>query len=112
MPRPRTQVEKCSQPGCPNDAHSRGLCRCHYGRQWRGRPLTGPVIAQEAPSRFSTESLERQIADAKRAYALVVGFTGKLRWRHIIQELEQALNDVRRQAAAEENSRQSVASAS
>jgi hypothetical protein len=86
---------RCSIKGCPNDAHARGFCRCHYGRLWRGKPLCGAQARQEAPSSFNLQSLERQLADARRNHDLVIGLEGKMRWRHMIQELEQALSVAR-----------------
>jgi hypothetical protein len=87
----KPQVKRCSVHGCPNNAHSRGYCGRHYGRIWRGRPVDGPAYQQSAPSSFNLQSLERQLADARRSHDLVVGLEGKMRWRHRIQELEQIL---------------------
>lgn len=89
MRKPR--AVKCSVQGCQRDAHARGYCYCHYGRAWRGKSLDGPVCRQEAPSSFNVQSLERQLADARRNHDLVVGIEGKMRWRHTIQDLEQRL---------------------
>jgi len=89
----KPQVKKCSIHGCPNNAHSRGYCGRHYGRIWRGKPVSGPC-QQEAPSsNFNLQSLERQLADARRSHDLVVGLEGKMRWRRRIQELEQILSE-------------------
>jgi len=87
----KPQVKKCSIHGCPNNAHSRGYCGRHYGRIWRGRSVDGPSYQREAPSSFNLQSLERQLADARRSHDLVVGVEGKMRWRRKIQELEQIL---------------------
>jgi hypothetical protein len=88
----RAHVRRCSVQGCRSNAHALGYCRCHYGRIWRGKPLCGPACKQDAPPSFNLQSLERQLADARRNHDLVVGIEGKMRWRHTIQNLEQVLN--------------------
>jgi hypothetical protein len=41
--RPRKdQRPPCSVLGCNKISHARGLCMLHYGRMWRGQPLTEP----------------------------------------------------------------------
>jgi hypothetical protein len=103
---------RCSQPGCPDPVHAKGLCRKHYGRQWRGRPLEegNDVRAKRAVAGFNLESIERQLSEARHNYNIVVGFEGRKRWREKISELEKVIRDTK--ASQEEAPREMAAAAS
>ncbi len=38
----------CRVDGCDRKRSAKGLCAAHYGRAWRGRPLSGPIREKAA----------------------------------------------------------------
>ena len=84
----------CSVPGCQNGVHSRGLCRRHYGQQWRkGRVyLTEhdlgarkPVSADEEYAAVEIKACK--LARAKESYENAVGLAARLFWKAQLKEL-------------------------
>jgi hypothetical protein len=49
----------CSVTGCPNASNARGLCKSHYARLLRGKPLNAPM----RPKRASLESLRKHLEE-------------------------------------------------
>lgn len=46
----------CTVADCERDTHKAGLCRAHYARRARGRPLEAPVRQYAEPARTLMEA--------------------------------------------------------
>lgn len=82
--------KKCTIAGCTNRMHSRGMCRCHYGRWHRGTPIDGPAPVEV---KVSAEVVTAAQLDAVRdAYSKACGFECRMKWRRRMIELESKIN--------------------
>jgi hypothetical protein len=87
-----TTQAQCCVPQCVQRRIAKGFCRRHYAQMRRHGE-----IREEQPEHSLSDtakamlrcSLQIQIAEAQRNYDLVVGLSGRLRWRQRIKKLQQ-----------------------
>jgi hypothetical protein len=80
---------KCIVPNCDATEHSRGYCRKHYGRMWRGRDLEPKIEPKVEPQVLDLADAEKELVRMKMLYERVVGFEGRMRWSKKIRECEE-----------------------
>jgi hypothetical protein len=80
---------KCIVQGCDGVEHSRGYCRKHYGRMWRGKELEPKVVPKTDLEIPDLADVEAELAQMRALYERVVGFEGRVRWSKMIREREQ-----------------------
>jgi hypothetical protein len=86
---------KCSVDGCQASIHAAGLCRTHYGRKWRGKPMEGRTESRRNEIECADDrrlSLERELTEAKRIYSMSVGVQARVKWSGRMRELQGLLS--------------------
>lgn len=78
---------KCCVGSCTEQEHSRGYCRKHYGRLWRGRELEPEKKPEEKV--VDVADAEQELMQMRKLYDHVCGLEGRMRWSRRIRECEQ-----------------------
>ena len=68
---------------CDRQNFSRGMCKVHYQRWWKDKPLTEEPERKPVPVDRADE-----VRKAREAYALASSLASRMFWRAEIQKLE------------------------
>lgn len=85
----------CSVVGCPEPSHAKGLCRRHYGRRWRDKPMEGRNEIRREALEIASErkqSILRELQSAQDIYDRCIGFQAHAKWGGKIRELKELLS--------------------
>lgn len=96
----------CKCEDCDSVVYARGYCRKHYNRFWRKGKFDGkPRGGESGYTMVETDAIRSRIRERERAqhmYDHVVGLDNRVKWRSVINDLDEEIEAIRARVARRE----------
>lgn len=99
----------CIVDGCQRRQHAHEMCRLHYSRHWRGKPLEGPECNRKTPSPAGEAQLperqrnaEGELERAQSSYDLASSIGSRMFWASEIRRIRQEVEELKAKGAKHE----------
>ena len=93
----------CKCEDCDSAVYARGYCRKHYNRFWRKGKFDGkPRGGESGYTMVETDAIRSRMRERERAqhmYDHVVGLDNRVKWRSIINDLDEEIEAIRTRVA-------------